>query len=89
MKLPARPKLRHDLIFRQVDDDFVVYDPITDRTALFNLTAAVVLDLCDGRRTVDEIAGEVTEIFKADASEVAENVTASLEEFMEHEFIEG
>ena len=81
MKPPQHPTLRHDLIFRQVEEHFVVYDPVTDRTALFNLTAAVVLDLCDGSRTVEEIAAAVAETFAADAAEVAENVTSSIEEF--------
>lgn len=88
-ELPERPRLRDDLIFRQVEEDFVVYDPVSDRTALFNLTAAAVLDLCDGSRTAGEIAEAVAETFSAEVSEVSENVASSLKEFRAHGLLEA
>ena len=45
MELRSRqPKVRADLVFRTVDEDLVVYDPLSDRTSLLNLSAAVILD---------------------------------------------
>lgn len=87
MTLPLRPRLRDDLIFRQVEEDFVVYDPVSDRTALLNLSAAAVLDFCDGDRTADEIADEIAEAFSVDAETVLADVDAVLMEFMSQGFL--
>jgi hypothetical protein len=54
-----RPERRDELIIGQVDDDFLVYDPVRDRTTLLNWSAAAVLELCDGERSVAQIIAEV------------------------------
>ena len=54
-----RPEMRDELVIGQVDDDVLVYDPVSDRTTVLNLSAAAVLALCDGERTVDQIIAEV------------------------------
>jgi PqqD family protein of HPr-rel-A system len=51
------PKVRTDLVFRAVDEDLVVYDPLDDRTSLLNPSAAAILELCDGTRDARAIAG--------------------------------
>ena len=70
----ARPKLSHRLIFRQVEEDFVAYDPMTDRTALLNSSAAAILDLCDGSRSPGEIVDEVAAAFSVDRESIAPEV---------------
>lgn len=65
MNLPKHPLIREDLVYRKIDDDFVVYDPVGDYTAQFNFTAAYVLDLCDGTRAKDEICRDVAKAFSA------------------------
>ena len=82
------PKWRDDLIFRQVDDDFVVYDPVTDRTALLNLSAAAVLDLCDGGHTAADIAAEVAAAFGEPERDVLADVEKTLSDFMVQGFFE-
>ena len=57
------PKPREDLIVRKVDKDYVVYDPVSDITALLNPTAAMVLTQCDGATTVEEIRASIEETF--------------------------
>lgn len=76
----SRPVVRDDLISRRVDEDFFVYDPVSDRVVLLNLSAAVVFDLCDGTRTPDEIAEEVARVFGSERDEVALGVRAALEQ---------
>ncbi len=58
---PDLPTLRSDLVFRVVDEDLVVYDPLTDRTSLLNQSAATILDLCDGTRDARAIARTIRE----------------------------
>ncbi len=39
----------------------MVYDPLTDRTSLLNLSAAAILELCDGSRDARAIAAVLRE----------------------------
>ena len=55
--------LRDDIVTRVIDDELVIYDPVSDLTALLNISAAVAVDLCDGTRSLDEIVAEVRELF--------------------------
>ncbi len=88
MRLAERPRSRDDLIFRQVEEDFVVYDPVTDRTALLNLSAAAVLDFCDGGHTAGEIAAEVAAAFGEEERDILADVEATLNDFMAQGFFE-
>jgi hypothetical protein len=74
----TRPKLRAELIFRQLEEDLVVYDPVTDITALLNASAAAVLDLCDGTRESHEIAAEVAAMLKVDGQSISGEVKKAL-----------
>lgn len=87
MTLSLRPKLRGDIIFRRVEDDFVIYDPVTDRTAFLNLSAAVVVDLCDGTRTPDEIAQESSAAFSVDKANIIGGVEQVIHELTTHGFL--
>ncbi len=88
MRLPERPKLRDDLIFRQVEEDFVVYDPVSDRTALLNLSAAVVFDLCDGTLTIREIADEVATVFTEEQRDLLADVETVLRDLCVQGFLD-
>ena len=61
---PAHPKARVDVVFRQLDDEWVLYDPQTNMLHAMNLTAAVVWTHCDGARAADDIAAEVRDAFE-------------------------
>ena len=50
-------KRRGDLIVRQVSDETLVYDERNDRAHCLNRAAALVWEHCDGRTTIEEIAG--------------------------------
>lgn len=78
----SRPPIaRPDLVQRQLDEDFFLYDPVSDKVVLLNTSAALVFDLCDGTRTPDQIAGEVARVFKSDLSRVAVDVRDTLADF--------
>jgi hypothetical protein len=59
-----RPKRRDSIVEREVDSELVLHDPMTDRTLLLNSVSAAIWDLCDGARTVDEIARCIAEHFR-------------------------
>lgn len=84
---PARPKMRDGLLFRQIEEDFVIYDPRCDQTALMNLTAALIVDLCDGSKTSVEIVEAVAQCFGKEVSEVEGDVRQILKELSVRGFL--
>lgn len=58
-ELPQRPKARADVVFRQLDDEWVLYDPISNRMHVLNLTASLVWVYCTGSMTLEEIGSEI------------------------------
>ena len=79
------PKIREDLIFRQLDEEWVVYDPNGELLHVLNRTAAVVWLHCTGELSVPQIAEAVADAFEDDLSsdQVAADVAAAVEEFTE------
>ena len=77
---PERPRLRDDVVLREVEGDYVVYEPVTDQTVLLNLSAAAVLELCDGSRTHEDIAREIAGTFSLPIEEARESIRGALEE---------
>jgi hypothetical protein len=83
--LPDRPAVRDELIFRQLDDEWVVYDPSGERLYVMNRTAAVVWLYCTGELTLDDIVVGVLDAFEgpADSEQVAADVRRAVAEFAE------
>lgn len=70
-----RPERVPDLEVAEVSAGLMVRQPEPPRVHQLNNTAAVVFDLCDGRRTVAAIAGAVARAFDLDAPPLAEVTT--------------
>ena len=60
---PSRPRRAEGLDVNEVEDGVIVYQESTDRVHHLNPTAAVILELCDGTRTVEDIARAVADLF--------------------------
>ncbi len=82
------PKARDGLIFRRIDEDYVVYDPVADITTLLNLSAAAVLDLCDGSHSVSEIASEIAEACGGALDDIRPKVDKSLRDLVMRNLLE-
>ena len=63
-----RPTPVDGLDVHEVEDGLVVYHADTDRVHYLNPTAAVVLTLADGQRTVDDLAELVHAAWELDAA---------------------
>lgn len=72
------PSSRPDLEINAVADGFIVYQPDRDRIHYLNATAAVVLELCNGRNPVDNLPGLLQLAFDLNEPPL-EAVTACLE----------
>ncbi len=61
--MPDRPRARDDLVFRPLDDEWMIFDPATDRLHALNLTAALIWTACDGEHDLAQIAADVARSF--------------------------
>ncbi len=53
------PKLAPVILLSPVENGYVAYDPVADRLHHLNPVAALLAELCDGSRSIDEIRGLV------------------------------
>ncbi|NIR44553.1 MAG: HPr-rel-A system PqqD family peptide chaperone [Gemmatimonadetes bacterium] len=68
-------------MFRQVDEDWVVFDPAANNLHVLNLTAALIWSHLDGEHSPREISQTVLDAFGIDADRAAADVEAALERF--------
>ena len=58
-----RPRSRDDVVFRRVGEDWVLFDPVTQRIHILNLTAALVWSFCTGDEDVPAVEARVRDAF--------------------------
>ena len=51
----SHPRINPAVLLSPVEDGYIAYDPVLDRLHELNPVAALLLELCDGSRGVDEI----------------------------------
>ena len=72
--LPRHIKLRHDA----VRERWVLVGP--ERVFSPDAIAVAVLQLCDGMRTVDDIAGELAKTYNAPREQILADIVSMLQE---------
>lgn len=77
------PRARDDVVFRQLDEEWVIFDPVADRLHALNLTAALVWAHCTGEFDASEMAAAVGGAFEppVDGATVLPDVQATLTRF--------
>jgi PqqD family protein of HPr-rel-A system len=82
MTPPAtRPSLREGLTTVELDGEAVVYDETNGELHHLNAAATIVLSLCDGTLSVEEIASAVSDAFELSLDQVLPDVRAAVERF--------
>src|SRR5579862_5857646 len=51
----ANPRINPVILLSPVEDGYVAYDPVLDHLHHLNPVAALLAELCDGSRSIDEI----------------------------------
>lgn len=77
--LPWHPRVRGDVVFRRVSEEWLLFDPETQQIHVLNLPSALVWSLCTGERAVDEIHREVEDAYREDVP--AEEIRRILDRF--------
>jgi len=85
-----RPRARDDAVFRSLGPEWVIYDPRTRLLHVLNTTAALVWSFCDGSRSPEEIARELTDVLSDLPSEslVVDEVRGVLDAFRNEGLLE-
>lgn len=78
-----KPVARDDVVFRQLADEWVLFDADSNQIHVLNMTAARVWLECDGTRTAAAIAQELRADFEEapSAETVQADVVATLTDF--------
>lgn len=73
-EVSARPLAAPQVSAYELDDDLVLYDTRTTQAHILNLSAAKIWALCDGSRSVSELADELVTTYALDRSLVQTDV---------------
>jgi len=57
------PKAREDVVSRQVDDEWVLYDPVSQKMHVLNTTMGMIWNHLDGTRTIDDLVRATLDAF--------------------------
>ena len=83
-----RPTLRQDIEFRVLDDmSSVAVDPESGQAHALTPVATAIFERCDGTMTVEEISGEIVEIFDCAAGQAEKDVVAFLDDLAARELV--
>jgi hypothetical protein len=79
---PERPKARDDVVFRQLDEEWVLFDPVANRLHVLNLTAALIWTHLTGDMTVGQLAEAVRSAFgHASSADLSKDVEQAVSRF--------
>ncbi len=76
-----KPKARPDLLFRELSDGGIIYEPQTDTIHSLNASAAFIWALCDGMHTISTIIALIKANFSQFESEPEYEVENIIEKF--------
>lgn len=82
------PRQKADFHLEQMDNELLLYHPGQTKTIYLNETASLIWQLCDGNRTVGEIAKLLKDAFPDGAESMEDDVDQTLHGFEEHGAIE-
>jgi PqqD family protein of HPr-rel-A system len=77
---PLCPRVRTDVTVTELDGEAVIYDEQSGDLHHLNAPATLVLGLCDGSATVEEMSAAIADAFGKPVGEVTVQVSALIEE---------
>ena len=83
LEVPERPSARDDLVFREVEDEAVIFDPASGSMHSLTKTAVLIWKMCDGRHSLEDMVRKILEKFEAQPDEVRRDVERTVRRFGE------
>lgn len=84
-----RPRRRTDVVLQDVGGEAILIDPRTDEAHVLNGSAARLWELCDGERSLDELAAEFGAIYDLTAADVIDDVREVVDELIRLDLVES
>lgn len=72
------PLVAGDYRLEEFDGELLLYHPASTRTVHLNDTASLVWNLCDGKRTIREIATVISDAYAESSEDIQHDVTRTL-----------
>ncbi len=82
MSLIGLPRKRGTVVLRELGDEAMLYDPQGDLVVKLNPTARQIWEMCDGKRSPNEMVRALQESFVVSAdAELEEDVSQAIHSF--------
>ena len=82
------PRPNDGILFRELEDGCVLYDPHREMVHSLNMTAGAVWCLINGSRSIQEIADEISFMTKGGRAQVAGDVFQIIHKFVRQGLVE-
>jgi len=76
-----RPSARPDLLFKELSDGGIIYEPQSETMHTLNATAAFIWVLCDGQHCLNEIISEIRNNFTSFETDPETEVLKAIRRF--------
>ncbi len=83
------PVRREDLVLEELDGEAILYDPRYGAVHRFNAVTLFVWDLCDGSRTITDIAQRLTKLCEFNPVEALDGVLRVIAELSTLDLVQG
>ncbi len=83
----SKPKREPDYRLEMIDGELLLYHLNETKILYCNQTASLIWQLCDGQKTVGEIASLLQEAYPEAAEAIAADLQATLQQFLAHNSI--
>ena len=84
----AKPRREPGYRLETIDNELLLFHPAQAEILYCNETASLIWQLCDGQRTPQEITHLLAAAFPEAADTIADDVKATLRQFLQHGAIE-
>jgi len=76
-----------ECLLEDMDGEMLLYNPNSATTLHFNESSALVWQLCDGEKSVQDIIDLLCEAYPEQAEQIEGDVVSAIGEFIEHDII--
>ena len=83
-----KPRQKPDFKLEKMDDDLLLFHPSQNKIFYCNETAALIWQLCNGERTLEDINTLITTAYPESAETIASEIQNTLQQFFEQGAIE-
>lgn len=88
MVLSYKPRQKPDFQLEEIDGELLLYHPTNTTIMYCNPSASVIWQLCDGERTIEEIAIVLAAAFEQNLETITTDVESTLDLFCKHKAID-